>query len=831
MAAATKDFFRRASQPPEGSADIERLAKDSQRLAGGHPKQQRDVAQLTGALSAQSTEGATVALPTMACDAGLKLIEVSPEAQASTGLVPGDHMAAWLGPRELRALESIQQAGKISHPMALAARSALVVALSPDRIDLVLLPGAPRLSSNVLDAFEEEVAIFDAGGRLVHGNATWRRAHPGFNPGQPLHQILPLHEALREMTAHAEVLAGLPSAPTSTRQVRDHDGIAHMRNTTRHLVQDEHGDGFAVLVRSRDITEQNRLEEDSRFANMVLDQSLDAIVVTSPTLRLLNVNPAFLKLTGFLPASLLSKSLTSLRPTGEGQVAEGWRAMSKGLAEEGHWRGELTLRRADGSQVVVWCGASQLQDENGKVLGHLFVQSDLSEILQIQAENDRLAHYDTLTRLHNRKAFAERIDECLLQARRAGQRCAIIYLDLNDFKSVNDSLGHAAGDQLLVAIAERLVATAGAANMVARIGGDEFLVLLPVADVAAAEALAARLLSEICRPVDLDGMAGYRPLASLGIAAYPEHGLTADELMRSADTAMYAAKTKRAPVAAFHSDMRREATQLLEMRNALTGAVGRGEFQLFYQPIIRLSNGEIAGAEALLRWIRPGRGPLPPRDFLQLAEMAGLLHDIDRWVLQRAAAEVASWRESGLFASHWWISVNQTADDLLQPEWGSSITEAARLAGPGGLQIELTEGHVCGSLEALQRGLRALEELGVKLAVDDFGTGNSNLSYLYSLPITTVKIDRSFVQDLKKKRQAHTLVRAMIGLSREFGYSVVAEGIETADQLAFLRSEGCDMGQGYLFSRPLDSVSFRRFLLKHALGSVPIDLLEGGRPV
>lgn len=694
--------------------------------------------------------------------------------------------------------------------------------------DAVVESVAESFGPSILEAFEDEIAIFDVEGRLVHANEAWRKTHAGAEPGQPLHLILPLHDALREMAAHARVLAGQPSAPTSTREHPGRNGIASQRETTHHLIRDFRGSEHAILVRCRDMTEQYRQEQDSRFATMVLDQSLDAIIVTSPTLRMLNVNPAFMKLTGFKQSTLLSKSLESLRPAGEGHVADEWRAMSKGLAEEGHWRGELTLRRADGSQVVVWCGASQLLNENGKILGHLLVQSDLSTILQIQADNDRLSRFDTLTRLHNRKAIVQRTDECLLQARRAKQSSAVIYLDLNDFKSVNDSLGHSAGDQLLVAIAERLVATAGAANMVARIGGDEFLILLPFADVAAAEALAERLLSEICRPVDLDGMDGYRPLASLGIAAYPEHGLTSDELMRSADMAMYSAKSKRASYASFHVEMRREATQILEMRNALNGALGRGEFRLVYQPIVRLSDGQMVGAEALLRWLSPGRGLLAPGEFMQFAEMAGLLHHIDRWVLRTAVADVADWRAAGLVAPDWWVSVNQTAEDLVRPDWGICITEAARVAGHGGLQIELTEGHVSGSLEALQRGLRELDVLGVKLAVDDFGTGYSNLSYLCSLPITTVKIDRSFVQGLETQRQSQTLVRAMIGLSRQFGYSVVAEGIETQGQLAFLREEGCDMAQGYFFARPLNSMDFRRFLLNRQ--ARPMLLVEEGTP-
>jgi EAL domain-containing protein (putative c-di-GMP-specific phosphodiesterase class I) len=320
-------------------------------------------------------------------------------------------------------------------------------------------------------------------------------------------------------------------------------------------------------------------------------------------------------------------------------------------------------------------------------------------------------------------------------------------------------------------------------------------------------------LVEISRPVDLDGLPSYRPLASLGIASYPEHGVTSDELMRSADTAMYAAKAKLSPVAAFDAQMREKATEVLEIRNALIGAVERGEFRLFYQPIVRLSDGGIVGAEALLRWLSPGRGLLVPAEFLHMAQMTGQLREIDRWVLHQAASDVAGWRELGLFGPDWWVSVNQTAEDLVQPDWIDCVAEAARLSGPASLQIELTEGQVSASIEVLQRRLRALEGYGVKLAVDDFGTGYSNLSSLCSLPITTVKIDRSFVEGIEKRPQAQTLVRVMIGLASQFGYSVVAEGIETASQRSVLSEAGCEMGQGYHFSRPLDAASFQGYLL------------------
>lgn len=738
-------------------------------------------------------------------------LSARPAASMQVGLGQGNHMNQFFTDSKARMLEEAVESCQLPIAAGLSGPHAHNLASLDPRQEATSSYWTWHLEFDFLDSFEEGLAIFDLEGKLIQANRSWTLVHPGAKRGQSLLQIMPVHEALREMAIHARLLQGPPTPESLSHQVKGKDGSVRQWTTTRSVLRDGEGTALALLVRSRDVTEQYRLEEDSRFANMVLDQSLDAIVVTSPSFQVLNANPAFLNLTGFKIGSLIAHSVQSLRPQGELR-AEGWRNMARELSEEGHWRGELAIRCADGLQAVLWCSANRLQNEDGKVLGYLLVLSDLSQILKFQAENNRLAQYDTLTRLPNRRTITEHAENCLLRARRDSTHCAFIYLDLNHFKSVNDSLGHAAGDLLLKVIAERLVLTAGPANMVARIGGDEFLLLLPGEGIRGAQALARSLLLEIGRPVDLDGLPSYRPRASLGLASFPEHGVTSDELMRSADMAMYAAKAKHIPFAAFDVGMRHEATQILEMRNALTGAVGRGEFQLFYQPIFQLSDGCVVGAEALLRWQNPRRGLLAPGQFLHLAEMAGLLRDIDSWVLQRAASDVAVWREAGLFTPNCWVSVNQTVEDLVRPEWDASIAEAARLAGVGGLHIELTEGHVSCSLEVLQRELRALEGLGVKLAVDDFGTGFSNLSYLCSLPIATVKIDRSFVQDVETKTQAQTLVRVMIGLAREFGYSVVAEGIETIAQLTFLREAGCDMGQGFYLSRPLEKIDFERLL-------------------
>ena len=769
-------------------------------------------------------------LPRMRLGPDLQVIEANPEAAALTGVAAGGSLAATLLPQEAERLRAALQAGgaggaaprKVELAIGLAVVSAPEVILVPQRKAWAWT--VPDLLHQVLEVCGDEIVVLDGAGRVIYANPAWSGAHgaaDGAAIGRSLTDLLPLHAALREGEQAARILGG--AAPTHDVKLREGSGQGRRRLAQhRFALRDAAGRAVAVAVRLRDETEMLRLTEDLKFSNIVLEQSLDAILITDAAMRVRQFNPAFVRMTGFGAVSLRGKPLEALMPSRQSEEGEAWRAMVAALREEGRWQGELSLRGASGGEVFVWCSANQLHDEDGVVFGHVLLLSDLTRLYQVQAENERLSGFDTLTHLPNRKLVSDRLEEELRLARRAQGSFAVIFLDLDAFKTVNDSLGHAAGDQLLTAIAERLAGAMGPGETVARIGGDEFLVVLPECDAGQAAARAQLLFDNLARPVDLEGMAGYRPSASMGIAMYPDHGLSVPELLRSADTAMYAAKTGHGRVAFYQSDMRREASHLLDLRNALTGAVERGEFQLFYQPICRISDGIMVGAEALLRWHRPGHGLLLPGDFLHVAEMSGLMREIDRWVLTRAVADLTGWAAAGLLPPGWRHSVNQTAEDLVTPDW---VHHLQGLLGPKGqlgsavLQIELTEGHVSGSLDALQRSLRALGPLGVRLAVDDFGTGSSNLSYLRSLPISTIKIDRGFVRGIEEDPDARILVQAMIGLGQKFGYEMLAEGIETEAQAEILRAAGCDLVQGFLMARPLDPAAFTRRLLNRPVAA------------
>lgn len=672
----------------------------------------------------------------------------------------------------------------------------------------LVLPGANAdevsLLRQSLDEDPDQIVLSTLDGKLIHANRAWRLGHGG-GP-------LPVHEVLQEADLERRALTEGRAVSQSVER-----GGQHL-TLTKVALTDPAGQPVAMLTRLADVTQTEALREELHFTSAVLEQSLDAILVTDPRLRIQTLNPAFQRLTDFRPASMLGRSLEAVLEPLFAQVS--WTRMTSTLANEGHWQGELCLRKASGLEVTVWCSASRLADDRGRIMGHVLVLSDLTQIHQIRSENDRLARFDTLTQLPNRNLMSDRLEDLLRDSHAKGQRFAVVFLDLDAFKSVNDSLGHETGDEVLVAIARRLVTALGPRGFVARIGGDEFVILLPDCDEARAAGLAQDISVQLALPLNIMGLQGYRPSASIGVAIYPDHGLTATELLRSADTAMYDAKVSHGKVAFFRPPMRVAATHLLDLRNGLSGALERGEFVLHYQPIFRLADHAVVGAEALLRWNRPGHGILAPGAFLPIAESAGLMRAIDAWVLTRAMADLGAWRDAGHLSPGWLLSINQTADDLAQPQWANRLALAAESIGLGQrdsdprLQIELTEGQVAGTLEALQLNLRALDRLGMRLAVDDFGTGYSNLSYLSRLPISMLKIDKSFVAGIATDANAEVLVRAVIGLGAQLGCEVLAEGIETVAQASKLAGMDCGLGQGFLLGPGVSAADFTRRWLK-----------------
>ncbi|HSH26246.1 MAG TPA: EAL domain-containing protein, partial [Wenzhouxiangella sp.] len=432
------------------------------------------------------------------------------------------------------------------------------------------------------------------------------------------------------------------------------------------------------------------------------------------------------------------------------------------------------------------------------------VITDISERKEAEREVHRLAHYDTLTNLPNRTLFHIRIGQVLSQAQRHNRPVAVMFIDLDRFKLVNDSLGHGLGDQLLIAVAERLVEQFRDYDVISRQGGDEFLLVLPETDADRAARRAEELLRNFAeQPFDVDGHK-LTITPSIGIAMFPYDAEEADALIQHADAAMYHAKEQgRATFQFFTEELNTRVHHRLQLENHLRGALARDELALEYQPVIDLESGRIVSVEALLRWRSPTLGQVPPSDFIPVAEQSGLIVEIGDWVIEAACRQLARWRDQGMRDIQ--MAVNVSAMQLWRGNLFGTVNDALRHSGvlPSQLVIELTESVIMEDVTAARKVLAELKELGVALAIDDFGTGYSSLGYLKQFRIDLLKIDRSFVEDIAEDADDAAIVTAMLSISEDLRMEVVAEGIEHGDQLEFLRSRGCRFAQGFLFSRPV----------------------------
>lgn len=445
-----------------------------------------------------------------------------------------------------------------------------------------------------------------------------------------------------------------------------------------------------------------------------------------------------------------------------------------------------------------------VQRNTGGTPLHLIIQiADITEMKQSQERMERLAFCDTLTDLANRRLFADRLEQAVRQAIRHGRPAALLYLDLDNFKRVNDTLGHEAGDELLKTVAERLRQCVRDEDTVARPGGDEFTILLQeVQDSRAAGKVARKILRQLQEPIVL-GSHEVRVTTSIGITLTPEDGTDPATLTKNADLAMYRAKERgRDNYQFFAEEMNTRAMERLLLENDLRGSLASGGFELYYQPKVRIIGGEIVGLEALLRWKHPDRGLLRPEQFMQIAEESGLIVEIGQWVLQHACQDAARIREASGLPLH--IAVNLSARQFSDPHLPKTVRAALLSADldPSCLELEITETMLMGDLDDAIHTLEALRELGVSLAIDDFGTGYSSLSHLKRLPIDLIKVDRSFVSDIPANADDMAITAAVIAMAHQLNLAVVAEGVETRAQAAFLEEQGCEFGQGYLYGRP-----------------------------
>jgi diguanylate cyclase (GGDEF)-like protein/PAS domain S-box-containing protein len=584
-----------------------------------------------------------------------------------------------------------------------------------------------------------------------------------------------------------------------------------MRSSLQRL--EENGEPAGVRGILVDITERKRAEDalrasEERYRNLV-NTAQDAIYTVSPKGELTSLNAAFKTLTGWAPEEWIGKSFAPIVHPDDLSVALD--VLKRVLGGETA-SFELRIKSKSGDYLIAEFSAAPLV-EDGRITGLLGVGRDVTEKRKAQETIRQLAYHDGLTGLPNRALFEDRLQVALAQAQRQRQMVAVMFLDVDRFKLVNDTMGHSGGDILLKSVAEELSGAIRDGDTVARVGGDEFTLLLPAINGEGdAVVVAERILETIKHPRFVEGQE-FSVTTSIGITIFPQDGSDVDTLLRNADTAMYRAKERgRDNFQLYTPAMNAAVMQRLSLENDLRHAVERGELLLHYQPVADVTSGQIVGAEALVRWDHPQRGRLEPDDFISLAEETGLIVPIGQWVLREACLQARAWQDAGFAPVR--LGVNLSARQLHHKGLVNLVTEVLDESGisPDWLQLEITEGDVMSNVEFIIGVLHRLRGMGVSISVDDFGTGYSSLSYLKRFPIDSVKIDRSFVRDLATDPSDAAIVTTVISMARNLNLRVVAEGVETNEQLDFLRRRACDEYQGYLVSRPVPGQAFTRLM-------------------
>jgi len=596
--------------------------------------------------------------------------------------------------------------------------------------------------------------------------------------------------------------------------IRWHQGDARPRRLADGSIQ---WHGFVT-----DITERRRAEEEMQLATLVYKVSSEAMMVTDANGTIITVNPAFTQMTGYTPDEVIGKTPRILSSGRHDRAF--YQAMWQAMISTGKWQGEIMDRRKDGSVYPKWLTINTTSGEGTSGLRRVAQFYDMTEKKKSEEVIWRQANFDTLTGLPNRQMFMDRLGQEIKKSHRADLPLALMFLDLDRFKEVNDTLGHDIGDVLLKQTAERLSNCVRDSDTVARLGGDEFTIILGEQnDIGCVERIAQEILRKLAKPFQLGNEAVYLT-TSIGITFYPADADSVDALIKNADQAMYAAKNLgRNRYHYFTRAMQEAAQTRMRLANDLHGALVGNQLRVYYQPIVDLSTGQIHKAEALIRWQHPTRGLVNPADFIPIAEDTGMIIDIGDWVFRAAARQVMRWRESHHAAFQ--ISINASPvqfhnDSTLHIAWPAYLDQLG-LHGDS-IVVEITESSLMEARATVIDHLIGFRDAGIQLSLDDFGTGYSSLSYLKKFDIDYLKIDQSFVQNLSRDSEDMVLSEAIIVMAHKLGIKVVAEGVETAEQRDLLAAAGCDYAQGYLYARPLPAEEFEAFLARQIAPLKPV---------
>jgi diguanylate cyclase (GGDEF)-like protein/PAS domain S-box-containing protein len=568
-----------------------------------------------------------------------------------------------------------------------------------------------------------------------------------------------------------------------------------------------------ILVEIQDASEQKRLDDLFRLQKTAMDSAANAIFITDRAGIIEWANPAFERLTGFSPEEIIGKTPRLLKSGKKDK--EFYRAFWQTILEGRVWTGRVTNRHKSGYLYTVEQTVTPIRDEHGKVSHFVAIHEDPSAQVESDRQIAHMAQHDFLTDLPNRFYLDDRLQLEIARSVRFGRGVSVLCLDLDNFKDINDTFGHALGDALLIAVGQRIKGNLRDVDMIARLGGDEFAVLqVNVRDKRSVAELAERLIRAFSSPFEIESQTVYVGV-SIGIALCQNGRTDRNELIKQADLALYRAKKEGRNTYRFYAaDMDQEIKRRMELARDLRGALERGELFLEYQPQVSIGSRRVVGVEALLRWNHPRHGIVGPTEFVPVAESCGLIEKIGAWVLGTAATQAKAWQDQGL--PPFPVAVNVSAVQLRDPHFGRTVSRILWQTGlaPGYLEVELTERVLMEATETVEASLRYLDNLGVKMSLDDFGKGYASLDYLRKFPLSKLKIDRSFVHDMETNLKNATIVSAVIDLAGKLDLEVIAEGVEPANLLERLVDEGCREAQGFYFSRPIPADRFES-LLRH----------------
>ncbi len=563
----------------------------------------------------------------------------------------------------------------------------------------------------------------------------------------------------------------------------------------------------------QDITKSKQMVASLHKLSLAVEQSPNAIVITDTDGNIEYVNTEFTRNTGYSPDEVIGENPRILQShqTASSTYDDMWEHLTKGEI----WKGELINQRKDKSVYIESAIIAPVKEEDGKVTNYIAIKEDITNKKRAEEYIENLAHFDQLTGLANRTLLNDRVSYLLGMAKRTQKHFTVMFLDLDHFKNINDSLGHTLGDKVLIETAKRIKGLIRVEDTVARLGGDEFILIFPETDSNAAIHVATKLIEEISKPSIIE-LHELTITPSIGIAIYPDDGEDFDTLLKNADTAMYKVKNdSRNNFHFFTQEMQKNSARNLELSNALRHALKRGELELYYQPQIAIEDGRVIGAEALLRWNHPVLGMISPAEFIPIAEDSGQIIEIGTWVLRTALLEMKRWIESGFDPLI--VAVNISAIQFKQPNFSKLIIDALQeIEVPHKcLELELTEAVAMHNPKTVITIMNQLHDLGIRMSIDDFGTGYSSLSYLKQFKVYKLKIDQSFIHDIATDGDDRSIVSAIIDMANNLGLQTIAEGVETAEQLSFLRLHGCNEIQGYYFSKPLRADDFMKFVVNN----------------